>query len=173
MLVPCFFKSAWTHLWLTPHSAAVLMECTSDSSVFLQVLAASAARGRHAALGRDGGVVGGRPAGTQVLLREPPVPQRLVRSAAHRRGQRHRTPQRTVLPTRQDCQRKKKKQTCAVRSGCGDHREHKQVGTVIFPETSIKSFKFTSYCCYQADIKRNFLKRTIFCLVSVDNLRVE
>lgn len=109
MLVPCFFKSAWTHLWLTPHSAAVLMECTSDSSVFLQVLTASAARGRHAALGRDGGVVGGRPAGTQVLLREPPVPQRLVRSAAHRRGQRHRTPQRTVLPTRQDCERKEKK----------------------------------------------------------------
>lgn len=100
--IPALVKCTWTHLWLTPHSAAFLMECTSDRSVFLQVLAASAARGRHAALRRDGGVVGGWPAGTQVLLGEPSVPQRLVRSAAHRRGQRHRTPQRTVLPTRQD-----------------------------------------------------------------------
>lgn len=95
------------------------MECTSDSSVFLQVLAASAARGRHAALGRDGGVVGGRPAGTQVLLREPSVPQRLVRSAAHRRGQRHRTPQRTVLPTRQDCEKKTKTHMRCEIGPCG------------------------------------------------------
>lgn len=91
---------------LASHSASLLMECTPDSSVLLQMLAASAARGRHAALRRERGVVRGRPARTQVLLGEPAVSQRLVRSAAHRRGQRHRTSQRTVLPTRQHCEDK-------------------------------------------------------------------
>lgn len=89
---------------LTSHSASLIMECTPDGSVLVQMLAASAARGRHAALRRERGVVGGRTAGTQVLLGEPAVPQRLVRSAAHRRGERHRTPQRTVLPARQHCE---------------------------------------------------------------------
>lgn len=89
---------------LTPHAAALVVERPSvqnrPQSRVLQVLAPAAARGRHAALGRQRGVVlgrGGGPGTAQVLLGQPHVTQGLRVSAAHGRSQRDGALQGRVL----------------------------------------------------------------------------